>query len=95
MVYAFICSATHLLKMLHLSSHGMNSSTHTPTVVVQVDFLGTAGHVTGENWANYSTIHMAENSYQPVIFPVGFSAHWVRLVNVYSSSIMTAYFHYT
>jgi hypothetical protein len=55
-------------------------------VRVEVDFLGN-----GE-WVKYEDVNVVE--YKPVIFPEGFSAHWVRVV-AQRDGVATAEFHYT
>ena len=71
-------------KSLHLK----NESEATVTFTVEVDFLGC-----GE-FEKYTTLEVAGNSYQPHVFPEGFSAHWVRLV-ADTDCTATAQLHYT
>jgi hypothetical protein len=52
---------------------------------VQVDFDGAAGHygaISNEPWNTLMTItvNTSINSYASYVFPVGYSAHWVRFV---------------
>eukprot|EP00117_Sycon_ciliatum_P049342 scpid54540/ scgid0282/ len=79
-------------KVLHITTH--NSVHPQAFITIQVDFLGTAGHVSGESWVNYTTVELPAKGYDYVAFPDGFSAHWVRLVSQYPA-ILTAYFHYS
>ena len=67
-------------KMLHLRSDKSAS------IRVEIDFLGNG------NWDLYEQI--AVNGYARHIFPVGFSAHWVRLIPSVSC-VATAEFIYT
>jgi hypothetical protein len=54
-------------KMLHLTADAE------VRFEIQVDFLGNG------SWQTYDRVAVA-NGYAPVLFPEGFSAHWVRLV---------------
>ena len=65
-------------KVLHLKAGG--------SVRIEVDFLGEGSFET------YST--SAGTGYRAIVFPVGFSAHWVRLVSEVDTTA-TAEFHYT
>ena len=65
-------------KVLHLKAGG--------PVRIEVDFLGDGSFET------YST--SAGTGYRAIVFPVGFSAHWVRLVSEVDTTA-TAEFHYT
>ena len=56
--------------------------------VVEVDFLGNG------SWVPYATVGVGPNGYSHHEFPVGFSAHWVRL-SASRDCTATAYFHYT
>ncbi len=65
-------------KVLHLKAGG--------PVRIEVDFLGDGSFET------HST--SAGTGYRAVVFPAGFSAHWVRLVSE-AATTATAEFHYT
>jgi hypothetical protein len=69
-------------KVLHLTSEAPASFR------VEVDFLGW-----GE-WQTYTRLAVPASGYRHHEFPVGFSAHWVRLVPE-ADARATAYFHYT
>jgi hypothetical protein len=55
-------------KVLHLTADDPVK------IAIQVDFLGNG------NWKTYDTIALAAGGYKPLVFPTGFSAHWVRLI---------------
>ncbi len=71
-------------KVLHLSQ----SSTKTVNFTIQIDKLG------NNSWTDYKTISVPENSYQYFIFPVDFSATWVRF-KADTDCIASAFLHYT
>lgn len=71
-------------KVLHL----YHNSERQVEFKVEVDFLGT------DNWRIYDTISIPTGKYVHHEFPVGYSAHWVR-VCVDTECKATAYFTYT
>jgi hypothetical protein len=71
-------------KTLHLS-HKNNREV---TFDVEVDFLGCG------DWHIYQQIKVPANGYVPLVFPDGFSAHWVR-VTAQDDCVATAQLHYT
>ncbi len=71
-------------KTLHLK-HQANS---TVQFTVEVDFLGTG------DWSTYAVLDVPADAYVPHVFPVGYSAHWVRLT-ANTDCIATAYFTYS
>lgn len=44
------------------------------TVDVQVDFTGDG------TWVSYDKVKLAAGAYHPLVFPIGFTAHWLRLI---------------
>ncbi|XP_059152424.1 uncharacterized protein LOC131938421 [Physella acuta] len=85
-------------KVLHVIKHNNNDSIE---ITVQVDVTGAAGHRESEDWLNYQTLGMSSTTnYQHIVFPDGFSVHWVRLFvdncnNNKAPCKITAYFLYT
>ena len=71
-------------KVLHLS----HDATGPVTFIVEVDFLGI------QAWKTYQEITVPASGYVHHEFPIGFSAHWVR-VTLDNSCSASAYFHYT
>jgi hypothetical protein len=71
-------------KVLHLRHDADQAVQFT----VQVDFLGDG------SWSTYQVIGVPAVGYVHHTFPVGFSAHWVR-VTADRACTATAYFHYT
>ncbi|HLA38805.1 MAG TPA: hypothetical protein VJ417_02360, partial [Candidatus Glassbacteria bacterium] len=71
-------------KVLHLS----HESGPAAEVTVEVDFLGDG------SWKKYESFTLASGAYLHHEFPVGFSAHWVRLV-CDSDCTLSAQFIYT
>lgn len=71
-------------KVLHLKQ----ASERSVKFLVQVDFQGNG------SWSNYVELEVPANGYAPFVFPVGFSAHWVRIVPK-AACKATAQFHYT
>jgi len=71
-------------KVLHLC-HDAN---HAVEFTLEVDFLG------NQTWKIYDVIRIPANGYVHHEFPVGFSAHWVR-VTANTDCTATAYFIYT
>jgi hypothetical protein len=69
-------------KVLHLTAD------RPVKVDVQVDFLGNA------TWRTYDTVTLGPGGYKPLVFPDGFSAHWVRLI-ADSPTKMSAEFMFT
>jgi hypothetical protein len=69
-------------KVLHLTAD------RPVKVEVQVDFLGNG------TWRTYDTVALASGGYKPLVFPTGFSAHWVRLIPD-SPTRMSAEFMFT
>jgi hypothetical protein len=70
------------------------------TFTIQIDFDGAAGHtgagLASEGWSDYAqvAVNTSQNRYASFVFPVGFSAHWVRFVTD-SDANATAYLTYT
>lgn len=71
-------------KCVHLS----HDSKKPVAISIEVDALGTG---TFHTWR---TIDIAAGASEVVVFPPGFSAHWVRVVADKNCSA-TAHFHYT
>jgi hypothetical protein len=71
-------------KCVHLS----HDAKKTVAITIEVDALGTG------NFRAWKTIDIAANDSEVVVFPSGFSAHWVRVV-ANKSCVATAQFHYT
>jgi hypothetical protein len=71
-------------KVLHLCHNADRAVQFT----VEVDFLG------NQTWKTYDVIRVSPNGYVHHEFPVGFSAHWVRVTSD-TSCTATAYFTYT
>jgi len=71
-------------KVLHLNQSGAARATFT----VEVDFLGNG------KWHSYQQIEVADGGYEPLVFPEGFSAHWVR-IKTSAACVATAQLHYT
>ena len=71
-------------KVLHL----YHDSDAAVDFMIEVDFLG------NQTWKTYNTIRVAQDGYVHHEFPVGFSAHWVR-VTASRSCRATAYLVYT
>lgn len=71
-------------KCLHLHSENGTPATFR----VEVDFRGD-GH-----WMPYATLTTGDGGYVYHTFPIGFSAHWVRIV-AQTETIATAQLHYT
>ena len=71
-------------KVLHLS-HAHPDSV---TFQIEVDFMGHGA------WKTYASVDVPANSYVPHVFPVGFSAHWVRVVSN-TDCVASAQLHYT
>ena len=58
-------------------------------------FICCIGHLSAESWLPYEYLTLTPGKqYVAFVFPVGYSAHWVRLVSN-RNCFMTAYFHYT
>lgn len=70
-------------KTLHLS----HDSDEAVNFKVEVDFLGDG------SWKTFATQSVAPKGYNPLVFPDGFSAHWVR-VTADKACKATAYFMY-
>ncbi|EAZ79906.1 hypothetical protein [Algoriphagus machipongonensis] len=70
-------------KMIHFKNEG----TVPVSITIEVDFLG------NEEWSEYKMIQVKPGEYVPYIFPVGYSAHWVRLKSD-ASTKLTAQFVY-
>lgn len=94
-------------KVLHLTVAGPQPSSgcfaaashrqasEAVTFTIEVDFTGTAGPgKVGEQWHPYAQVTVVRGCYGFHTFPVGFSAHWVR-VRADSACVATAYFHYS
>jgi hypothetical protein len=72
-------------KVLHLS----HDSSETVDFTLEVDFLGDG------SWVEYKVITvLADRGYEFNVFPVGFSAHWIR-IRVSHESTVSAYFVYS
>lgn len=71
-------------KVLHLT----HDADQTVTFTVEVDFLGTGA------WKTYDTFTVAPHGYVHHEFPVGFSAHWIRVTSD-TDCQATAYLTYT
>jgi hypothetical protein len=71
-------------KVLHLS----HENGGTVNFDIEVDFMGHGA------WKRYATVTVAAHGYTPVVFPDGFSAHWVRVISS-DSCTASAQFHYT
>jgi len=71
-------------KVLHLS----HEHSEPVSFEVEVDFQGNGA------WHRYTTLEVPANGYAPLVFPGGFSAHWVR-VKASHTCRATAQFHYT
>lgn len=88
-VEAGVPSAPYLMtgfdkKVLHLSS-----ATAEPVEVhVEIDFQGNG------SWCSFEKLLVGGNGYRHLVFPDGFSAHWVRLT-AGANAKLTAMFHYT
>jgi len=70
-------------KTLHLS----HDSDGFVSFKVEVDFLGDG------SWKTYGTVTVDPNGYKPLVFPDGFSAHWVR-ITANKACKATAHFMY-
>ena len=57
-------------KVLHL----YHDADEAVEFTIEVDFLGNG------SWRVYDSIRVAAKGYRCHVFPVGFSAHWVRVV---------------
>ena len=71
-------------KCLHLS----HDAAEPVEFGVEVDFLGDG------SWQTYEALRVPARGYRHHEFPVGFSAHWVRIV-ASRDCTASAYFHYT
>ena len=71
-------------KVLHLS----HDAGHAVRFDVEVDFLGSGA------WKRYQAVEVPATGYVPLVFPDGFSAHWVR-VTASADCRASAQFHYT
>ncbi|HEY5751903.1 MAG TPA: hypothetical protein VIT21_02035 [Chthoniobacterales bacterium] len=71
-------------KVLHLS-HDASESVE---FAIEVDFLGHGA------WKTYMTVEVPAKGYVPHVFPLGFSAHWIR-VTASADCTASAQFHYT
>ena len=82
-------------KVLHITAEA--SSDQTIDFDIQIDFEGLAEGVPGNEYVLYQTLSVqieGGSGYAYHVFPVGFSAHWVRIVPG-ADCIATAIFHYT
>jgi hypothetical protein len=70
-------------KTLHLRADADRDVTFT----VEVDFLG------DQSWAVYSRVRVRAGGYEPVVFPDGYGAEWVR-VTADADCRATAHFTY-
>ena len=71
-------------KALHLR----HDADHEVEFTVEVDFLG------DQSWGTYDVLCVPPRGYMHHTFPMGFSAHWVR-ITADTDCTATAYFHYT
>lgn len=71
-------------KVLHLS----HDSSKSVSFRVEVDFLGCGA------WKTYENVKVPAKGYTPLVFPDGFSAHWVRVV-ASTACRASAQLHYT
>ncbi|XP_064613873.1 LOW QUALITY PROTEIN: uncharacterized protein LOC135477633 [Liolophura sinensis] len=81
-------------KVLHLTAHVAHPAHPGVTFAIEIDYTGTAGHMSGEDWNVLTRIGVYNGGYNYYTFPPGFSAHWVRVV-ASANCTATAYFHYT
>ena len=82
-------------KVLHITAE--STSYIAIDFDIQIDFEGIAGGVAGDQYVLYQTLSVQIKGgygYGYHVFPVGFSAHWVRIVPS-QDCIATAIFHYT
>jgi hypothetical protein len=71
-------------KCLHLS----HDSSTAVDFLIEVDFQGDGC------WKPYQKVNVPKRGYRPHVFPLGFSAHWVRITSS-AKCRASAQFHYT
>jgi hypothetical protein len=85
-------------KALHVRAEAPFSAPSI-TITVEIDFTGSAGHLGAHTfmqpWNNMTTLVITPDApYAYYVFPIGFSAHWVRFV-ASADCNCTAFLHYT
>ena len=94
-------------KVVHFSM-GSDCSMWRPTFDIEVDFIGSAGHIGAKGsitpWSLCASVQMENPTYEFHVFPPGYSAHWVRFVlrttsnppgNLFYCRNVTAWLTYT
>ena len=71
----------------HKTLHLRHDSPQEVTFTVEADFLG------DQSWAEYSRVKVPAGGYQPLVFPEGYAAEWLR-VTADAACRATAHFTY-
>jgi hypothetical protein len=70
-------------KVLHLAVEGPGAA----EVAIEVDVLGDG------TWHRYEKVRVGSSGYAHHVFPVGFSAHWVRVRSLQPATVSATFFY--
>jgi hypothetical protein len=70
-------------KTIHITNHARRAV----KISFEVDYMG------NETWNTYKTIQIEGNSYKSIVFPDGYSAHWIRAKS-HENAKLTVNFQY-